>query len=184
MWWGLVTQVWFGYVWCGRATQVNNLEKTMTETMKAERKFLERLAKQNGGMLMVDTVLDAARDPNCILHKHFQWDDSKAAESFRKMQARQLIQKCTVTIEKAPDVQIRAFVSLAPDQHAGGGYRMTADVLSDDDLKAQLLYEMQAALVKWKKQINLLDRETIDIINKLEGIVATKTKGKRREARV
>ena len=156
----------------------------MTETMKAERKFLERLAKLNGGMLMVDMVLDAARDPNCILHKHFQWDDSKAAESFRKMQARQLIQKCTVTIEKAPDVQIRAFVSLAPDQHAGGGYRMTADVLSDDDLKAQLLYEMQAALVKWKKQINLLDRETIDIINKLEGIVATKAKGKRKEVRV
>ena len=61
---------------------------------------------------------------------------------------------------------------------------MTADVLSDDDLKAQLLYEMQAALVKWKKQINLLDRETIDIINKLEGIVATKAKGKRKEARV
>ena len=156
----------------------------MTETMKAERKFLERLAKLNGGMLMVDTVLDAARDPNCILHKHFQWDDTKAAESFRKMQARQLIQKCTVTIEKAPDVQIRAFVSLAPDQHAGGGYRMTADVLSDDDLKAQLLYEMQAVLVKWKKQMNLLDRETIDIINKLEGIVATKTKSKRKEARV
>jgi hypothetical protein len=61
---------------------------------------------------------------------------------------------------------------------------MTADVLSDDDLKAQLLYEMQAVLVKWKKQMNLLDRETIDIINKLEGIVATKAKGKRKEARV
>ena len=155
----------------------------MAEMMKTERKFLEQLARQNGGMLVVEDVLGAARDPRCVLHKHFQWDDTKAAEAFRRAQARQLIQKCTVTIDKAPDVQIRAFVSLAPDQHTGGGYRMTADVLSDDDMKAQLLHDMMMALVKWKKQINLLDRETAAIIEKLEGIVASKVKGKRKEAR-
>jgi len=154
--------------------------------MKEERKFLEKLAKQSGGMLLVDTVLDAARDPRCILHKHFQWDDTKAAEAFRKMQARQLIQKCVVTIEKAPDVQIRAFVSMAADKVTGGGYRMMVDVLSDDDLKGQLLHEMQVTLVKWKKQMHLLDRDTAEIIDRLEGIVTakTKTKGKTKEERV
>jgi len=152
-----------------------------TESMKEERKFLEKLAKQSGGMLLVDTVLDAARDPRCILHKHFQWDDTKAAESFRKMQARQLIQKCVVTIEKAPDVQIRAFVSMAADKVTGGGYRMMVDVLSDDDLKGQLLHEMQVTLVKWKKQMHLLDRDTAEIIDRLEGIVMAKSKGKRKE---
>ena len=157
-----------------------------TESMKEERKFLEKLAKQSGGMLLVDTVLDAARDPRCILHKHFQWDDTKAAEAFRKMQARQLIQKCVVTIEKAPDVQIRAFVSMAADKVTGGGYRMMVDVLSDDDLKGQLLHEMQVTLVKWKKQMHLLDRDTAEIIDRLEGIVTakTKTKGKTKEERV
>jgi hypothetical protein len=153
------------------------------ETMKAERKFLERLAKQKGGMLLVDDVLDAAKDPQCILHRHFQWDDTKAAEAYRKMQARQLIQKCVVTIDKAPDVQVRAFVSLATDQIAGGGYRMTADVLSDEDLKAELLRDMMITLTKWKKQINLLDKETAAIIEKLEDAVV-KIKTKRREARI
>ena len=158
--------------------QVNNLEKDMNESMKEERKFLERLAKRSGGVLLVDEVLAVAADPKCILHKHFQWDDTKAAESFRKMQARQLIQKCVVTIEKAPDVQVRAFVSMAADQNSGGGYRMMVDVLSDDDLKAQLLHEMQMALFKWKKQINLLDKETAAIIDKLEEILEKKVKGK------
>jgi hypothetical protein len=156
---------------------------TDNETMKAERKFLERLAKQKGGMLLVDDVLDAAKDPQCILHRHFQWDDTKAAEAYRKMQARQLIQKCVVTIDKAPDVQVRAFVSLATDQIAGGGYRMTADVLSDEDLKAELLRDMMITLTKWKKQINLLDKETAAIIEKLEDAVV-KIKTKRREARI
>ena len=162
----------------GEATQVNNLEKDMNESMKEERKFLERLAKRSGGVLLVDEVLAVAADPKCILHKHFQWDDTKAAESFRKMQARQLIQKCVVTIEKAPDVQVRAFVSMAADQNSGGGYRMMVDVLSDDDLKAQLLHEMQMALFKWKKQINLLDKETAAIIDKLEEVLEKKVKGK------
>lgn len=148
--------------------------------MKEERRFLEKLAKINGGMLMVDDVLDAARDPRCILHKHFQWDDTAAAESYRKLQARQLIQKCVVTVDKAPDVPIRAFVSLSTDQYAGGGYRMTAEVLSDDDLKSQLLHDMMITLTKWKKQINLMDKETAAIIDQLEGIVRTKTKSKQK----
>lgn len=146
----------------------------MKETMKAERKFMEALARSKGGALLVDDVLNAARDPNCILHKHFQWDDTKAAESYRKIQARQLIQKCTVTIEQAPDVQVRAFVSLSTDQLKGGGYRMTVDVLSDDDLKAQLMHDMRVAVAKWKKQIHVLDNETAAIIDKLEGAVAAK----------
>lgn len=153
------------------------------ETMKAERKFLEKLAKAKHGTLLVDDVLDAAKDPKCVLHRHFQWDNTKAAEAYRRMQARQLIQKCTVTIEKAPDVQIRAFVSLATDQVTGGGYRMMADVLSDDDLKGQLLHEMMITLAKWKRQMNLLDKETAAIINKLEDVVTTKVKSKRKEAR-
>lgn len=152
------------------------------DNMKMERKFLEKLAKQHGGVLMVESVLEVARDPSCILHKHFQWDDTKAAESFRKMQARSLIQKCTVTIEKSPDVPIRAFVSLNSDQTSGGGYRMMIDVLDDIDLKEQLLMEMQLTVIKWKKQINLLDKETAAIINELEEVVSKKTK-KRKEAR-
>ncbi len=146
--------------------------------MNIERKFLEQLAKQKGGVLLVDDVIEVAKDPTCILHKHFQWDNTKAAEAYRRMQARTLIQKCTVTIEKAPDVPIRAFVSFNADQISGGGYRMMVDVLDDVDLKEQLIAEMQQTLVKWKKQINLLDKETAAIINALEAVVTKKLKHK------
>lgn len=144
--------------------------------MEQEHKFLEQMARKNGGMLMVEHVINAAKDPNCVLHKHFQWDDTKAAEAYRRSQARSLIQKCIVTIDKSPDVQIRAFVSLVTDQHSGGGYRITADVLSDDDMKAQLIHDMMVSLTKWRKQINLLDRETLAIIDKLEEVISTNKK--------
>ena len=179
---GEAGKVWRGGVRLGKEGQANFMGIDM-ENMKAERKFLEQLAKQHGGMLMVEDVLGVARDPRCILHKHFQWDDTKAAEAFRRMQARQLIQKCTVTIEKAPDIPIRAFVSLSTDQYSGGGYRLTADVLSDEDLKAELFREMAYTITKWKKQLSLLDKETAAIIDMLDEIVVRKTKGKRKEAR-
>ena len=154
------------------------MEIQKAEQYAEERRVLERLAQQNGGLLMVDDVVEEARDPQSVLHRHFQWDDDKAAEAYRKQQARQLIQKVTVTIEKAPDVHIRAFVSLSTDQYEGGGYRMTANVLSDDNLKAQLLHDMQLALVKWKKQINLLDNETEDILTRLEKVITRSIKNR------
>jgi len=157
------------------------MEIQKAEQYAAERAILEKLAKQNDGLLLVDAVLEEAKDPRSVLHKHFQWDDDKAAEAYRKHQARQLIQKCTVTVEKAPDVAIRAFVSLSTDQYEGGGYRMTATVLSDDNLKAQLLHDMQLAIVKWKKQVNLLDTETEEVLNRLEDIVTRNVSDRRKK---
>ncbi len=152
------------------------MEILKSEQYAEERRVLERLAKQNDGLLMVEHVLAEAQNPQSVLHKHFQWDNDKAAEAYRKAQARTLIQKVTITIEKAPDVHIRAFVSLSTDQQEKGGYRMTANVLSDDNLKGQLLHDMQLALVKWKKQISLLDGETEEILDRLDQIVTRNIK--------
>jgi hypothetical protein len=189
---GEVQQAWRGLLWngavrWGKVQQANfkeiNMEVMKAEALAEERKLLEKIANKNGGLLMVDDVLDEARNPKSILHKHFQWDDDKAAEAYRKMQARQLIQKCVVTIEKAPDVPIRAFVSLSTDQYEGGGYRMTANVLSDDQQKGQLLHDMHLTLLKWKKQVNLLDTETEEILNRLEQLITRRVSDRRDGAR-
>lgn len=144
--------------------------------MKEERKFLERMALRNGGLLLIDDVLSAAEDAECVLHKHFEWDDTEAANQYRREQARGMIQKCSITIAQSPDVSIRAFVSLSDDQKNGGGYRMTAVVLSDEDMKAQLLHDMQLTIGRWKQKLHLLDVETLAIINRLEKTVRKNTK--------
>jgi hypothetical protein len=154
----------------------------MEKQMKEERKFLEQLAVKNNGLLMVDDVLEAAKDEACILHKHFEWDDTEAAAQYRRTQARSLIQKCRVEIAAAPDVSIRAFVSLQSDQASGGGYRMTAHVLGDADMKAQLLDDIHATISRWGQRLHLLDHETVAIIERLEASVkrhASKTQESR-----
>lgn len=136
--------------------------------MNEERKFLERMAAKNGGLLLVDDVLTAAKDKRCVLHKHFEWDDTEAARQYRREQARNLIQKCRVQIASVPDVSIRAFVSLQSDQVSGGGYRMTAAVLDDEQLKAQLLRDIQLTIERWSRKLYLLDLPTINLIKQLE----------------
>lgn len=44
-------------------------------------------------------IVEFARNENTELHKCFQWDDSIAAESWRKQQARMIVCSLAVTVE-------------------------------------------------------------------------------------
>ena len=62
--------------------------------------------------LSPQTLLDASRDEKAPLHEVFDWDDAKAAESYRLYQGRALICNLTVVVreDKRPIQPERAFV--------------------------------------------------------------------------
>lgn len=136
--------------------------------MKEEKKVLTKLATRNGGVLRVDDVLQEAQDENSVLHKHFEWDDSKAADSYRREQARTLIQRCKITLVETNPVQVRAFVSLPSDRESGGGYRLTSEVVSDVFLKAELLRDIQLTIARWNQKLHLLDKDLADLLTQVE----------------
>ena len=39
--------------------------------MNEERKYLEKMARQNGGVLLIDDVIAVAKDETNILHRYF-----------------------------------------------------------------------------------------------------------------
>lgn len=51
-----------------------------------------------GTTVTPEKIVNFARDENTELHKCFQWDDSIAAENWRKQQARQVVMSLTVTV--------------------------------------------------------------------------------------
>lgn len=147
--------------------------------MQEEREYLERMAERNNGLLLVDDVLKAARNEKCVLHKHFEWDDTEAAAQYRREQARGLIQKCNVVMVNSPPTTVRAFVSLPSNQRNGGGYWLTSVVLSDTYMRLQLLDDIQATITRWKDRLYLLDRETAAVMEQLEESI---TKNRYKEA--
>lgn len=117
--------------------------------MKQEREALEAIAAAAKGRLLVDDVLEAARDESSPLHKHFEWDDTKAAEAFRREQARNLIQRCHITVLMPEPTNVRAFVQLSSEK---AGYRHISDVLGTPDARRQLLEDIASRVAYWRAQ--------------------------------
>lgn len=136
--------------------------------MEIERKVLTQIATQKGGVLTVDDVLTEAQDESSPLHKHFEWNDSAAADAHRRYQARVLIQRCRITLVEPEPVQIRAFVSLQNDRETGGGYRLTTDVMNDDLRKEELLHDIRLTIARWTKKLHLLDSVTAELLIQVE----------------
>lgn len=125
---------------------------------------LVAIAEKNHGVLTPEAVVDHAKRDDSPLHGRFTWDDSEAAHQYRLWQARQLIR---VTIKYLPNgsetIPARIFVSLTTDRtNDGGGYRHIVDVMSDKDMKAQLLRDALDELVRFETKYAAL-KELADV---------------------
>lgn len=113
-------------------------------------KELERIKRTQNGLLEPENIVDAARDANNVLHPHFEWDDSVAAEAFRADQARDLVRSLTVDISRSnlEEKHVRAFVNVVTGDQQG--YVSTFTALSSEDLRKQVLQRAFAELEAWR----------------------------------
>jgi hypothetical protein len=132
---------------------------------------LRRLAQLNGGLLSPFVVVSAARKKTSPLHKYFTWEDGAAAEKWRLHEARNLIR---VTVEYLPNgdqelKEVRVMYSLPSDRTSEGGYRVTTDVLSDEDRYAELLEMAKAEMQTFAKKYRHI-KELAGVIAAIEAV--------------
>lgn len=165
---GMVQRGKAGSLGIGKFCSGKVMQATKEIEMKAERELLTRMARRNGGVLEIDEVLREAEDESSILHKHFEWDDSEAADLYRRQQARALIQRCKIQIVESEPVMIRAFVSLPTDRENGGGYRLMSEVMTDSSMKEEMIRDIQLTIARWNKKLHLLDSDIAELLEQLE----------------
>lgn len=103
---------------------------------------LERIrAKDKNGILYPHAVVAASKARESVLHELFDWDNRTAANNWRLQQARQVIARYHVTITNATTSRVRGYVSLKTDRKEGGGYRAIGEVVSDEQLREELLQD-------------------------------------------
>lgn len=134
---------------------------------------LNRIRLEVGGELEPKAVVERARDAKNPLHDHFEWDDSKAAASYRLDQARNLIRIVRVIDEDADEGTSRAFVSV--NGKNGVSYRSIDDVKQSRDLQAAVLEAAERDLEAFERRY----RELKDICQ----IVATARESVRNKRR-
>lgn len=123
------------------------------------RSELEAIRLKNGGLLTEESVITEAKSKKHPLHDRFTWDNSAAAKLWRLEEARRLIRSVFVTIEQPKDtsVTVRAYASLPRDREAGGGYRSISDIMSQEDLRSELLTTALSELDALKKRYSNLN---------------------------
>lgn len=126
---------------------------------------LRNIAAANHGILRPKDVVNAAKEPNSILHEHFNWDDSDAAHQYRLWQARQLIRVSVDYIQcNGQETAIRTFVSLTPDRKAGGGYREIVAVAQNPDWYSQMLVDAQRDMDTFRRRYKHIKEVTPVIV--------------------
>jgi trehalose/maltose hydrolase-like predicted phosphorylase len=113
----------------------------ITEEIKRE---LDRLAAGNGGLLLVDDIIEAAKPETSVLHGCFTWDVAEAALRWWREEARTLIRSYVLEVE-TPPMEIKGWVHLETDR--AGGYRDVREVMGVTEMRDQLL---EQAKRDWK----------------------------------
>lgn len=115
------------------------------------------VAKQNDGILRPNDVVKFAGYKKSELHKCFEWDDKKAGHEYRLEQARRLIRRRITIIESNGDEYlVKTFTSLESDRAVGDSYRLTVDILSDENRRVELLQQAKKELEIWRKKYQTL----------------------------
>jgi len=109
-------------------------------------------------------IVDAARDKNSELHKCFEWDDSVAAENWRRKQARDIVHHLVFVEEQIP--VNRPEIRIRYTEAVGSGYKETKKIVRDEDQYKTLLAQAYAELRAFKAKYAMLSelQEILDLI--------------------
>lgn len=143
------------------ATSTVQVPKTQSKRREACDKELERLHDLHGA-LTPDLILEEAKDEQSPLHSYFEWDDSVAAQKYRRQQAYDLLLAAKfveVLVEQRGNRQV--VVEKMTDHrvwlNAGRGTRkfMRRDeVLSEAEMRQQFIQRKLAELTSWCNSVS------------------------------
>jgi len=118
---------------------------------------LERIQKENGGLLTPSLVIEEARKKSSPIHNYFEWDKDKAQEKYLLYQARQLINSIEVVVSfNGEEKEIRRYLNVTQqnetDEEPERVYAVTEKVLSDSELRNQVLERAIREVEYWKEK--------------------------------
>lgn len=126
-----------------------------------------RALHSRDGVITCEAVLEAARPKNSPLHDYFTWDDSRAAERYRLIEAGRLI--ATVRIEYTPKkaaqvVYTPAFIPTGTSSEGKKQYYPVEEVTKNDFLREKALAdarnEMENTRARYSHLVDLLELST------------------------
>lgn len=123
---------------------------------------LSKITVAHGGKLTPHDVVEAARSTRSALHRHFEWDDERAAAAHRLSQAREIIAVIRVVDKEADSGRRQVFLSVA--DKGGVSYRTVEEVRGSADLQRIVLNQADRDLAAWQRRY----AEIVDAVGHIE----------------
>lgn len=123
-----------------------------------------RAIHSRDGVITCEAVLEAARPKSSPLHDYFTWEDSRAAERYRLIEAGRLI--ATVRIEYTPKkaaqvVYTPAFIPTGTSSEGKKQYYPVEEISKNDFLREKALAdarnEMENTRARYSHLVDLLE---------------------------
>lgn len=109
---------------------------------------LEKIEARDG-KITKESFLEESRPEGSVTHGLFEWDDQKAAERYRLVQAGKIIHNLEVhvTVEDRPEpIQTKAVVSVTPGRQEKAQYASIETAFSHTDTREVVLYNARREL--------------------------------------
>lgn len=130
---------------------------------------LERITNKFG-VLTPELVVEESRSETAVLHSCFEWDDQKAANKYRVVQAHQILRTITARIpsnEGTEPVAVRAFV------HIDGNYESVAKAIAVPDMYQSLLNDAMKEMESFRQKYRTI-QELSSVILAMEKVSTEK----------
>lgn len=132
------------------------------------------------GTVKPETVVHEAKRKSHPLHPFFEWDNDKAADEFRKEQARYLIRSVRIIqqVKNEEPKLIRVFHNVEDTEEIGRGYQPLVHIMNSEDLKQQAIsYSIQYLQQARKRLSEIKELEKIVVeLEKIEAKLDAETK--------
>ncbi len=117
---------------------------------------IETLVEEGDGSVTPQAVYDDAKKKRSPLHEYFEWNDGVAADAYRINQARELLRYIHVVVVRDDvEEEVRAFHNVVierPEQPPERTYAAVARVLSDEELRKQVIAKALHEFEQWRKR--------------------------------
>ena len=127
----------------------------------------------NGEKRTPQEIVDIARNPNSVIHNYFQWDDTVAAEEYRKEQAARMERSFVLTkvVDDGEKVEKKVYRLVEVDSSRTSAYTPVVFTLRKEDEYADLLRRAKIELEGFIKRYHSLV-ELQEIIEDIEMLLA------------
>lgn len=132
---------------------------------------LDEVRSQNKGVLTPESVWQVAQDKKSALHRHFEWDVQKAAESHWRQTARLIISAVRIVNRDTESGSAPAFVSIAAAN--GRAYYSVSDVRRSADMTRILLESAERDLDAFERRYREL-KDICAIVGNAKAVIRQK----------